>query len=127
MAKIHCGISLMPEDEFRVATAPLFEAGIIDALEWSFDMGWHRPVPAWVQDVVSEFEKQNRLYGHGVEFSAFSMQEDREWISKFSEETWLHTYRLVSEHYGFMRCGAFDGGAPLPVPFADAIISNAQR
>jgi hypothetical protein len=34
------GLSLMMESDFFHAAQPLFEAGEVEVLEWSFDMGW---------------------------------------------------------------------------------------
>jgi uncharacterized protein (UPF0276 family) len=128
--ELSVGVSLMPADDFRSAVQPLLSAGLIDAIEWSFDMNWGREVPSWVNDVLDEFEGAGRLYGHGVNYSAFSMVDNPRWLNRFSDEVSLSShgrrYKSVSEHYGFMRTGRVDRGAPLPVPHSDSIIDAAR-
>ena len=40
MAKPLVGLSLMLEQDFLLATLPLFQAREVECLEWSFDIGW---------------------------------------------------------------------------------------
>ncbi len=114
------GLSLMPEDPFRQAAYPLFEAGEVDVLEWSFDMGWAgAPLPEWMEQLLHLYGQRGRLLGHGVSFSLLSGQwtdRHQRWLQLLSEEATRHRYRHISEHYGFMTAGTYQKGAPLPVP-----------
>ena len=57
----------MLEDDFLRAAYPLFAAGEVEVLEWSFDTGWPPAVvPRWAGDLVATFGANNRLLGHGV-------------------------------------------------------------
>lgn len=43
---VHVGLSLMIEEPFRRAVLPLFEDGLVDALEHGFEIGWGPAVEA---------------------------------------------------------------------------------
>jgi uncharacterized protein len=117
---VHAGISLMLEEDVRGACLPLFEAGVVDVLEWSFDTGW----PAerelgWAEGLLDFYGEAGRLLGHGVTFSALSGEwtaRQAEWLKKMGEECRARRYRQISEHFGFMMAGSFHKGAPLGVP-----------
>ncbi|MBX3219529.1 MAG: DUF692 family protein [Labilithrix sp.] len=119
------GLSLMFEDDFRVAAAPLFAAGDVDVLEWSFDTG-PRLVgaagdrgPSWAEALLDHYAAEGRLFGHGVHYSPFSARwEERQqrWLEALGRELARRRYVHVSEHYGFMTAAPFVRGAPLPVP-----------
>ena len=64
------GLSLMIEQEFEIASEPLFAAGDVDVVEWSFDMGWGRPLTPWLSGILKSYSESNRLLGHGVSYSA---------------------------------------------------------
>ena len=130
----HAALSLMPDDDFARATLPLFEEGIVEAVEWSFDVGWALPqLPDWLGDLLTHYSDQRRLYGHGVSFSTLSAQLDARrvrWLESLGKECARHTYQHISEHMGFMTAGPFDRGSPLPVPpgpEADAVGRAAVR
>ena len=114
------GLSLMPEDDFRAAAFPLFAEGSVDALEWSFDLGWgSAALPDFVGELLDHYAAAGALYGHGVHFSLLSgtfTARQAEWLARLSAECGRRRYRHVSEHFGFMTAGTFDRGAPLPVP-----------
>lgn len=120
------GLSLMPDDAFLRAAAPLFEAHQVDAVEWSFDTGWGVQLPAWLEGLLSEYGALGRLFGHGVHFSLLSASwESRQdaWLDSLSTELTRRRYTHVSEHYGFMTSPPFVRGAPLPAPRGDALLS----
>lgn len=116
----------MLEPDFAAAVAPLLEEDRVDALEWSFDMGWANELPAWATLLLDHYSVADTLYGHGVSFSPLSARwearQDR-WIARFAEECGRRRYRHVSEHFGFMTAGRFDHGAPLPVPFTEGALA----
>ncbi len=70
--RIETGLSLMLEDEFRIAVRPLLDAGEVEVLEWSFDMAWGRALPGWWERLLKEFSTQDRLLGHGATASPHS-------------------------------------------------------
>lgn len=119
------GLSLMPEESFRLAAAPLFTAGLIDVVEWSFDVGWASPMPRWLLGLLAAYEEAGRLLGHGVHFSPLSAHFDERqerWLDAFEREVRTRSYFHVSEHYGFMTAPPFKRGAPLPVPRCSAAL-----
>src|SRR5688572_23450457 len=123
MTKPWLGLSLMPEEAFRLAAVPLFAAGDVDALEWSFDLGFAAPLPAWVDGLLDHYASAGRLFGHGVHSSLLSAAwEERQerWLSALQAELSARRYQHVSEHYGFMTAAPFTRGAPLPVPCVPA-------
>ncbi|MBX7082900.1 MAG: DUF692 domain-containing protein [Nannocystaceae bacterium] len=113
------GLSLMLEDAWREAALPLFERGDVDALEWSFDQAWRRPLPSWAAALLDHYAAADRLWGHGVTMSPGSVDAgDRHeaWLQRLQHELPQRRLRGVSEHFGFMVAGAIDLGAPLPLP-----------
>lgn len=109
----------MTEPDFVQAALPLFAADEVEVLEWSFDATWKSGQAAWLDALLSEFSKSNRLLGHGVHFSILSAQWTERhtwWLEQLKRETGERSYRHVSEHFGFMTAGDFHRGAPLPLP-----------
>ena len=116
---VHVGLSLMIEEPFRLAVLPLFEAGLVDALEHSFEIGWGaHALPEWAEALLDWYAEAGRLWGHGVTMSPFSVEVPRReaWLARVAAACRQRPYVGVSEHFGFMVAGALDGGAPLPVP-----------
>jgi len=123
---VHVGLSLMIEEPFRRAVMPLFERGLVDALEHSFEIGWGRdPLPSWAEALLDHYGEAGRLWGHGVTMSPFSVEApDRSrWLDRVARACESRRYRAVSEHFGFMVAGDLDGGAPLPPPPGPATIA----
>ncbi len=114
------GLSLMIDDASRAAVLPLFEAGVVDAIEWSFDQGWSAGgEPEWTTALLDHYAQAGRLWGHGVMLSAGSVRADARhdaWLARAKDECARRTYRGVSEHFGFMAADDLDAGAPLPLP-----------
>ena len=126
MKSIDVGLSLMLEDAYRVATQPLFDAGLVDVVEWSFDMAWGRPVSNWVESILTEFSSCGRLLGHGVSFSPLSgrwSQRQDQWLNRLLLDLQRTPMRHISEHFGFMEAGDFHQSAPLPVPLTEKTLA----
>lgn len=118
------GLSLMPEPDWAAAAWPLFEAGEVDALEWSFDTRWDS-VPEWVAPLLDEYAAAGRLTGHGVTFSPFSARftpRQADWLARLTREVARRRYTRVSEHFGCTTAGDLVDGAPLPVPFREDVL-----
>jgi uncharacterized protein (UPF0276 family) len=125
------GLSLMLEDDFLAAALPLFEAGEVEVLEWSFDVGWDLPgLPGWAEELLDLYSGAGRLLGHGVTFSALSgafAPRQQVWLERLRAELARRQYVHVSEHFGFMTAGDFHRGAPLPVPLTAASLRLGQE
>ena len=130
MTQVLAGLSLMLEDDFLQATLPLFENGEVEALEWSFDIGWSRPaMPEWADALLNEYSEMGKLVGHGVTFSPLSgawTARSQAWLDHLREELQLRRYLHISEHFGFMSAGDFHQGAPLPVPLTEKTLQLGQ-
>lgn len=124
------GLSLMPEADWATAAWPLFEAGEVDALEWSFDTRWDA-VPAWAEPLLDEFAAAGRLSGHGVTYSPLSARftaRQADWLARLAREVGRRPYTRISEHFGCSTAGDLVDGAPLPVPYsADAVLVGQDR
>ena len=100
------GLSLMLEPDFVAAALPLWRAGLVDVLEWSFDIGWaETTMPDWADELLDQFASQKRLLGHGVKYSLLSAAESPQrdaWLKRLAEECRRRPYRHVTEHFGFM-------------------------
>jgi uncharacterized protein (UPF0276 family) len=113
------GIAWMLEPDLREAALPLFREGLVDALEWSFDVGFARTLAQPVEELLDEFARAGRLVGHGVRMSPLSgawTQRQTAWLAGTARECARREYRWLSEHYGFLTAGPFLDGSPLPVP-----------
>lgn len=117
----------MLDADFRRSVLPLLEAGEVDALEWSFDVGWSLDtLPPGIAELLDFFSQRDRLLGHGVTFSPLSgAWHDRQadWLERLRGEVARRTYNHISEHLGFMTAGDFHQSAPLPVPRDDRTIA----
>jgi uncharacterized protein (UPF0276 family) len=124
------GLSLMLEEDFVRASLPLFEAGEVDVLEWSFDVGWSLPqLPDWADGLLQHYSEQGRLLGHGVTFSPLSAtwtERQEKWLAQLRTELDTRHYLHISEHFGFMTAGDFHRSAPLPVPLCEASLRLGQ-
>ncbi len=122
------GLSLMPEPAFAAAALPLFEDGLVEVIEWSFDMGWGPAgVPPWLDALLEEFGGTGDLLGHGVSFSCLSgawTDHHTGWLERLRREVETRNYRHVSEHVGFVGAGRFSFSAPLPVPCTDDVVAT---
>ena len=120
----------MIEDGFSQAALPLLERGVVDALEYSFEVGWTRAGrPPWVDALLSHFSEAGRLWGHGVTMSPFSVEAGtrQQWLERVRHDCTGLRFTGVSEHVGFMEAGDIDGGAPLPVPPGPGAVAAAVR
>lgn len=112
------------------ASLPLFEAGEVQAVEWSFDaLHGVAEVPGWFTGLLQEFAGAGRLIGHGVYYSLFSgrwLPEQEKWLREL--ETLRGEYRFdhVTEHFGFMSGPDFHKGAPLAVPLTEETLAVGQ-
>jgi len=119
------GLSLMPEADFLAASAPLFAAGEVEVLEWSFDMGWGGvALPDAGSQLLREYSQRDRLLGHGVSYSLLSADWDStHWLDCVAAECAEYNYRHISEHFGWMAAGRFQQSAPLPMPLLPATLA----
>ncbi len=129
--RIDVGLSLMPSEDFRRATAPLFDRGLVDALEWNVDMGFAPArVPGWVEALLDAYAERDRLYAHGVELSPLSarlLPHQTSWLDDLEKAFERRRYVHLTDHYGFMTAGTFVRGTPLPLPPSEAALSIATQ
>lgn len=123
---VHVGLSITQSEDFRAATLPLFERGLVDALEWNVDTGWSRlGPPDWVLALLAAYGEAGRLYGHGVEFSLLSAelsQRQRWWLARFEEEVRTRRFVHISEHFGFLTAGEFVNNTVMPHPRSETAL-----
>jgi hypothetical protein len=120
----------MTEPEFASATLPMFAAGEVDCIEWTFDVGWgSEGIPDWCDDLLSTYSAEGRLFGHGVSYSPLTAQwqeRQEQWLDRLNQEVATRNYRHITEHFGFMSAGDFHRSAPLPVPMNEETIAIGQ-
>lgn len=122
---VHVGLSLSPAEDLREAALPLLEAGEVDALEWSLDLGFGG-VPDWVEALLSHYGEAGRLVAHGVELSTLTVgQAERRarWMADVRAACARYRFQHLSEHVGIMTAGAIVGGTPLPHPYTRSALS----
>jgi uncharacterized protein (UPF0276 family) len=122
--EIQTGISLFDSEAQRAAAYPLFEAGLIEAIEWTIDLGWQEPVTEWATALLKAYGDAGRLYGHGVTMSPTSRHDNARtrWLERMAVER--HRYRHVIEHWGFSRARGIARGAPLPLVASEAVVQS---
>jgi len=125
------GLSLMLDENYLRAAFPLFEAGEVDVVEWSFDMGWGpNPIPQWADELLGHYSEAGALLGHGVTYSALSAHDNKrqdQWLRNLAVEVQQRQYRHISEHFGFSTAGSFHQSAPLPVPRNNETVAVGQE
>ncbi len=110
------------------ASLPLFEAGVVGGLEWSFDALHARnyQVPDWFHELLLAYSDAERLVGHGVFFSLFSgrfSEAQQAWLKRLSALTKVYQFDHITEHFGFMTGQDFHKGAPLSVPYTPSTLA----
>ncbi len=124
------GLSLMPEADYAAAALPLLSAGVVDAVEYSFDMRWGSGPPEWMAGLLDHYGQAGRLLGHGVSWSMLSARwSDRHeaWLRRLGHEVAERRYAHVSEHFGFMLAADFTWSAPLPVPATPSVVRMGRE
>lgn len=117
------GLSLLPGDDLRRAQLPLFEAGIVQAIEWTIDI--ESDAGPWTDPLLDHYGAAGALYAHGVHFSPLSIGVDERqtrWLDAARRALDRRRYRHLSEHFGFSTVPGVARGAPLPVPFEAAAV-----
>ncbi len=117
----------MPTEDFRRASLPLFQKQLVECLEWTFDAGFDRAIPLWVENLLAQFSEQESLLGHSFFLSPMSLvrpTEIEESLKKFSLACTLHKYQHISEHYGFFADSRHFDGAPLPMPYHQSLVKT---
>jgi uncharacterized protein (UPF0276 family) len=127
------GLNFLPEDDFRAAALPLFEDGLVDALERDIDDAWGftpdsslREQPAWAEDLFDAYAADDALYGHGVWLSVMSgvwTPRQERWMERLAAECAARRYRHVSEHFGWMTSGSYWRNTILPTPYTRATVA----
>lgn len=126
------GLNLFVDESFRAAAGPLFEAGLVDALEWDVDESWgwgegerRRALPPWVDQLLDLYGDDDALYGHGVWFSLMSARwearQDR-WLEHLTQACQRRRYRHLSEHFGFHTASHYSRGTMFPVPYSEGAV-----
>lgn len=126
---VHAALSVMEADVFAAAAAPLFEAELVDALIWSPDVAFDRPLSEWCESLLDHYAGAGRLSAHGVRYSPFSAgfsERQKTWLASLAAEMKRRRYVRLSEHVGFMTAGRFERGAPMPVPWCEAALDAAR-
>ncbi|MGZ3437928.1 MAG: multinuclear nonheme iron-dependent oxidase [Polyangia bacterium] len=126
------GLNLFADPSFRAAAGPLFDDGIVDALEWDIDesFGWGegdrlRALPPWIDALLDLYGEDDALYGHGVWFSLLSARfeaRQERWLAQLTEACRRRRYRHLSEHFGFHAAAGYTRGTMFPVPFTDGAV-----
>ena len=132
LSRPKAGLSLMNTPDFAAAAKSLFEAGMVDALEWSFEIGWSKsnPLPSWTEGLLYFFSSEGALYGHGVSGSLLSAgwtPRQKKWLQQISLDVQRWPCRGVSEHFGWMTARGWQAGPPLPPPMIDATLQAGRR
>lgn len=127
---IYPAISCNLDTHILQSALPLFDAGEIEAIEWSFDTLYQREhIPEWFNELLRTFSTEGRLIGHGVFFSLFSGQwkpEQSKWLRHLKKVSSDFRFDHVTEHFGFMTGADFHKGAPLSIPCTARTLALGQ-
>jgi uncharacterized protein (UPF0276 family) len=125
------GLNVFIVESFRAAAGPLFERGLVDALEWDLDHSWGGPrrkidnVPGWAEELLDLYSDAGALYGHGVWYSPLTARwqpEQARWLAELERECARRDYVHVSEHFGFFANDDFVRSTLLPVPYTPGAV-----
>lgn len=121
-----CGLSIFGDARYRDAARPLFDAGEVEAVEWSVD-SWEAGDPhPETSSILKSFGGRNALIGHGVHYPVLAAKPDDlrgQWLGKLAEDVKQYSYNGLSVHFGFATGWELAEGAPLPVPLCDRSLS----
>ncbi len=119
------GVNLTPTEDLREAILPLLEEGVVDALEWSVDLGFGG-VPDWADALLAHYAEADRLVAHGVELSLFTVdhaERRARWMNDMQAQLARYRVQHLAEHFGIMTAGAIVEGTPLPHPRSRSAIA----
>lgn len=127
---IQSGLSIFGDARYMSAVAPLFNAGEVEAVEWTVDSWDGGPPPEEAAAILAHFGGQGRLVGHGVNYPLLDAGADEKrakWLSRLKAEVKQRSYGGVSVHFGFSTGWEIADGAPLPVPFCDSALECGRE
>lgn len=117
------------ETNLLLAALPLFDAGRVEALEWSFDALYTQQLPDWFVDLLTTYSEAGRLVGHGVFFSLLSgrwTSEQERWLDQLRALSREFRFDHITEHFGFMTGADFHKGAPINIPCTPVTLALGQ-
>ena len=121
MSSIRSAIACNLDAGILSASLPLLEEERVEAIEWSFDTLFKvKEVPAWFEELLHAYSREQRLIGHGVFFSLFSgkwLPEQQQWLEHLRQLCRRFHFDHITEHFGFMTGADFHYGAPLSIPY----------
>lgn len=130
MTAIRATLACNLETNLILAALPLFDAGRVAALEWSFDALYAQEhVPDWFADLLTAYSDADRLVGHGVFFSLLSgrwTNEQQTWLTRLNALSRQYRFAHITEHFGFMTGADFHKGAPISIPCTPATLALGQ-
>ncbi len=130
VAPTRVALSLMPGEAFAAATYPLFAAGEVDALEWTYELGFgSQALPPHLDGLLNAYAGAGALSLHGVSASMLGPEPPR-WQDTLTSLRALAA-RLrparVSEHFGFEYAPGFVRGTVFPTPCGEKALAHAHR
>ncbi|WP_375444475.1 DUF692 family multinuclear iron-containing protein [uncultured Fibrella sp.] len=130
MATLRSTLACNLESDLLLAALPLFEAGRVEALEWSFDALYeYQHLPDWFVDLLTTYSEAGRLVGHGVCFSLLSgrwTNEQQIWLDQLRALSQTFRFDHITEHFGFMTGADFHKGAPINIPCTPVTLTLGQ-
>ncbi len=124
------GLSIFSAEKYRAAAQPLFDAGDVDAVEWSVDAWRAREMPEQTRDVLSRYDAKKALVGHGIHYPLLSSDGGNlraAWLDELHEDVKKRAYDGLSVHFGFSTGWRIREGAPLPVPLCDESLTLGRQ
>lgn len=129
------GLNLATDKTFITAIKPLVADGLVEALEWDIDAPWvvkreSPELPSWIDKILDLYSSNGRLFAHCVWLSMLTPhRKGRQaiWLERIAQECSQRSYRLVSEHLGFMAAGPYVINTLLPVPYVEAAVATGRE
>ena len=121
---IALGLNVQPADDLRRAQAPIFETGIVDAIEWT----WEGVPPPWLRDLATFFAGHAALYGHLVAYPVIGDDAGlaAQLVAARAVPATLRP-RHVTAHFGVIAVPGYRIVAPLPVIPCAAVVAQARE
>lgn len=123
------GLSIFGDAVYRIAARPLFDAGEVEAIEWTVNSWMGGNPHDETAALLKTFGASGKLIGHGVFYPVLDAAADAlraDWLAKLALDVKTHSYCGVSVHFGFSTGWQISEGAPLPVPYCEGALETGR-
>lgn len=126
---IRVALSAMPGAGFAAAALPLLAEGVVQGLEWTYELGFGpEGVSPALDALLGAYASEGALSFHGVSASPLGgcPTDFRASCDALAVLAKRHRPSHLSEHFGFASGAGFRRAAPMPAPFTKSSVERAR-